>query len=214
MQREARVNGASAASSDLCSSPPMPPLPPGEGVHGDAGLFPSRMAPHPRSLQREERARLLSTIPEAAACLCTRDNVYPSCGHADRKFQKHFLHRHLRRVLSSWKGRRAGKTTCSRSISERETTIPANAAIDTSRTGSASITPITGDGGTRRRSTIPKIAMLSAEGVMSTAGRGLGWTDWYTPFKMKQLGEQRYNALMVRAHQTGKKDEVLARLYF
>ena len=36
---------------------------------------------------------------------------------------------------------------------------------------------------------------------------------WYTPFKKKQLGEQGYQALMVRAHQTGKKDEVLSRLY-
>jgi len=41
----------------------------------------------------------------------------------------------------------------------------------------------------------------------------LGWADWYEPFKSKQLGEQRYNALMVRTHQTGKKDETLARLY-
>jgi hypothetical protein len=44
-------------------------------------------------------------------------------------------------------------------------------------------------------------------------GSGEGWAIWYTSFKIRQLGEQRYNALMVRAHQTGKKDEVLARLY-
>jgi len=42
---------------------------------------------------------------------------------------------------------------------------------------------------------------------------GEGWSVWYTPFKKKQLGDFRYNALMVRAHQTGKKDETLARLY-
>ena len=35
----------------------------------------------------------------------------------------------------------------------------------------------------------------------------------YDPWKKKQLGEHGYQALMVRAHQTGKKDEALARLY-
>ena len=50
-------------------------------------------------------------------------------------------------------------------------------------------------------------------GCHEYAGSGDGRDDWYTPFKKKQLGEQRYNALMVRAHQTGKKDETLARLY-
>lgn len=36
---------------------------------------------------------------------------------------------------------------------------------------------------------------------------------WFDNFKLKQLGEQRYNGLLVRANTPGKRDDVMAVLY-